>query len=250
MTERGRAQVTRGRDHLQIGPSAVHWDRDALTIDIAERGAPIPLPVRGRVRVYPELLGQDGFILDAGARHRWHAIAPRARIEVEMDAPDLRWSGNAYLDSNFGDEPLADGFRDWSWSRAHLRRDVAVLYEGRRRDGSPFDLALTFDRQGRWHEVEAPPRATLPRTLFLMPRVTRADRGHTARVLKTWEDAPFYARSAIATRLFGEPVQAVHESLALDRFRSPLVRGVLPYRMPRTSPWSVLLGPAGPFVAA
>jgi carotenoid 1,2-hydratase len=248
MTERGRDQVTRTADQLRIGPSGVRWDRDALTIDIAEVGAPIPWPVRGQVRIYPDMLGQDGFALDPAGRHRWHPIAPRARIEVDMDRPGLRWKGSAYLDSNFGDEPLADGFRDWNWSRAHLSRDVAVLYEGRRRDDTPFGLALKFDREGRWHEVEAPPRSALPRTLFLMPRTTHADRGHDARVLHTWEDAPFYARSAVATRLFGEDVHAVHESLALNRFRSPFVRGALPYRMPRRSPWSILLGPVGPLL--
>ena len=68
---------------------------------------------------------------------------------------------------------------------------------------------------------------------WLVKRATRADAGHTARVLKTWIDAPFYARSALATRLFGEDVQAVHESLSLGRFRSPIVQSMLPYRMRR-----------------
>ena len=248
MTERGRGDVSRGADHLRIGPSSVRWDRDALVIDIDERTAPLPRPLRGQVRVYPEMLGHEGFTLDPAGRHRWHPIAPRARIEVQLGEPALRWTGDAYLDSNFGDESLEAGFRDWNWSRAHRRDDVSVFYEGRRRDGTPFDLSLQFDRQGRWQEVEAPPRAKLPRTLFLMPRATRADAGHRARVIRTWEDAPFYARSAISTRLHGEDVHAVHESLAMDRFRSPLVQGVLPYRMPRVSPWSVLLGPVAPLL--
>lgn len=248
MTERGRGDVSRAADHLQIGPSHVAWDRDVLTIDIDERTAPFARRVRGQVRVYPEMLGHDGFALDPAGRHRWHPVAPRARIEVELSDPALRWQGEAYLDSNFGDEPLEQGFRAWNWSRAHLGRDVAIFYDGRRRDGSAFDLALRFDRTGQWHAVAPPPRVTLPRTMFLMPRATYADPGHAARVMRTWEDAPFYARSAIATRLFGEDVRAVHESLAMDRFRSPLVRGVLPYRMPRASPWSVLLGPAAPLL--
>ena len=53
------------------------------------------------------------------------------------------------------------------------------------------------------------------------------------KVAKTWIDAPFYARSALDTRLFGEDVRAVHESLSLARFRSPIVQSMLPYRMPR-----------------
>lgn len=150
-----------------------------------------------------------------------------------MIHPDMRWSGDGYFDSNFGDEPLEVGFDDWHWSRAHLTRDVAVLYEGRRRSGEPFDLALKFDRQGRWHDVAPPPRVALPRTGWLVSRATRADVGSHPKVAKTWIDAPFYARSALDTQLFGEPVRAVHESLSLGRFRSPIVQSMLPYRMPR-----------------
>ena len=150
-----------------------------------------------------------------------------------MTHPDMCWSGQGYFDSNFGDEPLEDGFDTWHWSRAHLKTDVAVLYEGNRRDGTPFDIALKFDRQGRWHDVVQPPAARLPYSGWRIARATRADAGHVPRVTRTWIDAPFYARSALATRLFGEKVIAVHESLSLGRFRSPIVQSMLPYRMPR-----------------
>ncbi len=233
MTERPRSSMSRSADMLSVGPSALRWDGDSLLIDIAEITAPIPQRVRGTVRIHPEQLGLTAFALDPAGRHLWHPVAPRARVEVAMQHPDLRWHGSGYFDSNFGAEPLSDGFSDWNWSRAHLRNEVAVLYEGRRSDGAPFDLALRFDRQGRWHEAAPPPDARLPRTGWLMPRITRADPGHHARVIKTWEDAPFYARSAIATRLFGEDVHAVHESLSLGRFRSPIVQSMLPYKMPR-----------------
>jgi carotenoid 1,2-hydratase len=33
--------------------------------------------------------------------------------------------------------------------------------------------------------------------------------------------------------MFGQNVVAVHESLSLDRFRSPVVQWMLPWRMPR-----------------
>jgi carotenoid 1,2-hydratase len=150
-----------------------------------------------------------------------------------MSHPGMRWSGPGYFDSNFGDEPLEDGFNDWHWSRAHLKDDVAVLYDGRRRDGTPFDLALRMDRLGNWHDAIQPAPAPLPRTGWLVKRATRADAGSAPRVIKTWIDAPFYARSKLSTRLFGENVHAVHESLSLGRFRSPVVQSMLPYRMPR-----------------
>ena len=101
-------------------------------------------------------------------------------------------------------------------------------------DRERFEPVLVgIDRQGRWHDVVQPAKASLPRTGWLVKRATRADEGSTPRVLKTWIDAPFYARSKLATRLFGEDVEAVHESLSLARFRSPIVQSMLPYRMPR-----------------
>jgi carotenoid 1,2-hydratase len=52
-------------------------------------------------------------------------------------------------------------------------------------------------------------------------------------VIETLEDTPFYARSVIAGDLMGERVTAVHESLWMDRFTSPVVQAMLPFRMPR-----------------
>lgn len=233
MTERPAHRLRRDADNFQVGPSGLHWDGETLTIDIAEISAPLPYPVRGTIRVRPEMIGTTAFALDPAGRHRWHPVAPRARVEVDMVHPGVRWSGDGYFDSNFGDESLEEGFTDWHWSRAHLKNDVAVLYEGLRRDGTPFDLALKFDRQGRWHDVEQPAAAKLPRSRWLLKRATRADVGHDPKVIRTWIDAPFYARTALETRLFGEDCRAVHESLSLDRFRSPIVQSMLPYRMPR-----------------
>ena len=150
-----------------------------------------------------------------------------------MEKPGLKWTGSAYLDSNFGAESLEEGFRVWHWSRAHGRSGSVVCYEGIRRNGQGFASALRFGADGVPHEEEAlPPVAPLPNTLWQMERKTRADRGH-ASVIRTWEDAPFYARSALSSRLFGEPVVAVQESLDLDRFSSPIVQFMLPYRIPR-----------------
>jgi carotenoid 1,2-hydratase len=233
MTERPAHRMQRGADHFTVGPSGLEWDGETLVIHLDEISAPLPYRVRGTVRVTPELIGTTAFQLDPAGRHRWHPVAPRARVEVAMTHPRTSWSGPGYFDSNFGDEPLEAGFEDWHWSRAHLKRDVAVLYEGRRRDGTPFDLALKVDRQGRWRDAIQPPAAKLPRTGWLIHRATRADAGHAPKVIKTWIDAPFYARTKLATRLFGEDCEAVHESLALGRFRSPIVQTMLPYQMPR-----------------
>ncbi len=230
MTERSRAQLTQTRDMLRVGPSAMHWDGNAMTIDINEIAVPIPRRVKGVVRLFPDQLSTTAFGLHEDGQHLWHPIAPRARVEVDMASPGISWRGSGYLDSNFGREPLEAGFREWQWSRAHLREDVAVIYEGERRDGSDFAMALRYDRQGVWRDAELPPSAHLPTTSFGMPRRTR---GSNAHVTKTWENAPFYSRSALSSEIYGEPVRAVHESLSMDRFIAPLTQIMLPFRMPR-----------------
>lgn len=232
MTERPRASVSATPDTLAIGPSSMRWTGDGLELEFDERGTPIPYRVAGRVRVIPEILNAAPFALDPERRHLWRPIAPRARIEVALKHPGISWSGSAYLDHNRGSESLEEGFRDWQWSRAHRGRDVAVLYEGKRRDGSQFASALCFGPDGTPHEAELPQVAPLSPTMWAMERRTRADRGF-ARVNRTWEDSPFYARSTLATELWGERCEAVHESLSLTRFASPIVQWMLPYRMPR-----------------
>jgi carotenoid 1,2-hydratase len=82
-------------------------------------------------------------------------------------------------------------------------------------------------------EFPPPPRVRLPTTLWRVARETRADAGHMPILRETLEDAPFYARSVLETRLCAEGATAVHESLSLDRFRAPWVQAMLPFRMPR-----------------
>jgi carotenoid 1,2-hydratase len=240
MTERGSGDVQQSHDELIIGPSAMRWEAngggDRLIIDIEERDIRLGIPwrrrVAGQIIIEPEVLNQRSFSLDPAGQHHWHCIAPRARIRVNMERPDIRWSGSAYLDSNHGHEPIEAGFENWHWSRAHLGRDVAVIYEGVRRDGSEFASALRFDASGSPREEELPLVAPLPNTWWGLPRQTRADRGH-ASVIKTWEDSPFYARSTLGMRLFGERVIAVQESISLNRLINPIVQFMLPYKMPR-----------------
>ena len=233
MTERGRDSLHRDATTLAIGPSAMHWDGDCLVIDIDEVTAPLPSRLRGQVRLYPQALADRSFALDPRARHVWQPISPRARVDVALEQPGVRWSGNGYLDTNHGTEALEHGFVNWNWSRAHLTRDTVVLYDGARRDGSNFALALRIAPDGTVRDIDAPPPASLPISRWRMARATRADADAVTTVVKTWEDSPFYARTAIATQLFGEPCTAVHESLSLDRFASPVVRLMLPFRMPR-----------------
>ena len=233
LTERGRDAVRRDATSLQIGPSALSWDGNALTIRIDEVTAPIPSRIRGVVRVHPAALTGRVFTLDDAGRHRWSPVAPRSRVEVELSSPALRWSGDGYLDTNDGDAALEDDFTTWDWCRAPMGEGAAILYNASRRVGGDQSLALRVDAAGAVERVPPPPRATLPDTLWRVRRDTRADAGHAPRVRRTLEDTPFYSRSLIDTRLFGQDVTAVHESLSLDRFRAPWVQAMLPFRIPR-----------------
>jgi carotenoid 1,2-hydratase len=236
MTERGSRALTRSRSELAIGPSAVRWDGDVLEIAIEERDTrlfnPIRRPVRGTVRVIPEALNPASFALDPRENHIWHCMAPRARIEVAMEEPGVAWTGQGYFDHNRGSEPLEKGFNVWHWSRAHMKQGAVVCYEGERGDGSLFASAIRFGADGIPDEAELPPIAPLPRSKWRIDRRTRSEIG-VASVRKTWEDTPFYARSELASNLFGEEVVAVQESLNMRRFASSVVQFMLPYRMPR-----------------
>ncbi len=235
MTERGRRHVSAATDHFAIGPSALHWDGKTLTIAIDEIGTPLPRRVRGTVRVTPQAITDHVVTLNPEGHHRWWPIAPLASVEVALSEPDLCWSGPGYLDMNQGDAPLADGFRSWHWSRAPTPDGAAVLYGGTRRDGSTFDLGWRFDADGQASAIQPGPTAPLPKSGWRIARETRSDRGRPAALVETLEDTPFYARSVVRTSLGGESVTAMHESLSLDRFASPVVRAMLPFRMPRRS---------------
>jgi carotenoid 1,2-hydratase len=240
MTERGRGAVERSATLFRVGPSGLAWDGSSLTITLDEVTAPIPRRVRGTVTVHATILNTRGFALEPSGRHTWWPIAPAGRLEFDLASPGLRWSGNGYVDSNQGSEPLEAGFEQWDWCRAPLKDGAAVLYDVTSRHGPVAPLALHFDSAGGCHQLEPPSATTLPRTGWRVSRHTRVDAGQVARVRHTLEDTPFYSRSLIDTHLAGEQVTAVHESLSLNRFASPIVKAMLPFRMPRRR------GPASP----
>jgi carotenoid 1,2-hydratase len=211
----------------------MRWDGSALEIAIHERCAPIPWPLRGRIRLHPSSLPGQSFALDAAGRHFWAPIAPSARVEVIFSSPAIKWSGVGYFDSNRGTEPLEAAFRNWTWSRIASGGTTVVLYDVTERDLASTCLALKFAPSGEFISVPAPPPCRLPASGWRIARHTRADPGYSSRVLKTLVDAPFYSRSLLDTQVAGLEGRCIHESLDLDRFRSPWVQCLLPFRMPR-----------------
>jgi carotenoid 1,2-hydratase len=53
------------------------------------------------------------------------------------------------------------------------------------------------------------------------------------QVLQQLEDTPFYQRSVLRSRLLGQEVTSFHETLNVPRLVNPIVRSMLPWRMPR-----------------
>lgn len=150
-----------------------------------------------------------------------------------MERPGLRWSGIGYLDSNEGDRPLERDFFRWDWCRAPTADGALILYNAERRLGGRQDLALRVGADGAVQPFDLPPPASLPRTGWGMHPRTHCDARSQPLLRQRLEDAPFYARSVIETRLLGQRLHAVHESLSLDRFTAPWVQAMLPFRIPR-----------------
>lgn len=235
-TERGVGGVHRSPDEFRIGPSRVLRDGDSLVFEIDEITVPVPTRLRGTVRVTPEIAGYTSYTLDADGGHHWRPIAPRAHVEVRLSAPATHWSGHGYLDSNWGNDALERAFAGWEWSRMSIgdaSDRTAILYDTVRRDGSRHSLALHYGGDGAVRRFEAPAETRLARTGWRVNRSIRSEVPAAARVIRTLEDTPFYARSIVESRLLDATATGVHESLSLTRFASPWVQCLLPFRAPR-----------------
>lgn len=232
LTERGQSALTQSPHHLAMGPSSASWDGHKLVLEFNEWSNPIFRKVMGKIEFYPDAITQKAFELDGKARHFWQPIAPSGHVKVTLDKPDLSWEGDGYLDSNWGSEPLEDGFTHWDWSRAPLKDGAGIYYDAFTRDGVNRQRALKIDKNGTIEERPLPPRQKLENgPIWRVPRTTL---GHdTAKTLSMLEDTPFYTRSHIETKFDGETTHAVHESLDLDKFASHWVKMLLPFRMPR-----------------
>ena len=234
MTERGAAALLRTSNSLRIGPSALLWDGTSLVIDIEEIAFPILKRVKGQIRVTPRCLPAHQFHLDGAGTQIWQPIAPRSDISVAFSAPSLSWKGHAYFDHNRGTRPLEHAFQSWNWQRQTTADSTRILYDVTERASGGGCLALDIAHNGAIRYLAAPPPAILPSgRIWRVGRGTRSDAGQPARVLETFEDTPFYARSLVSASLWGNRAPSIHESLDLDRFTMPIVQAMLPFRMPR-----------------
>jgi len=234
MTERPQGSVRRSQSEFVIGPSCVHWDGQALHIDIDEWSVPIPKRIKGRVSVYPEQLFNFSTPLDPRAHHHWGPIAPTSRVVVKLTHPEQSWSGHAYVDSNEGTEPIANAFTEWDWSRGHMSDgSCAVVYDCQFHEGNDHVLALRFLKNGEIKGFEAPQRKGMPKTAWGIPRRLRSE--DSLGKITQLEDTPFYQRAVVQNSLMGEEIKSFHETLNANRFATKWVQALLPWRMPRLS---------------
>jgi carotenoid 1,2-hydratase len=229
MTERDASRLLRGADHFEVGPSRIEWRGDHLDFALDERCTPFGQALRGRVRAWPESDCRLDLSLDPGGRHRWTPWAPHSRVEVDLEAPRLRWNGRGYLDANAGSEPLEAAFSTWDWSRTERGDGLRLHYEVRYPEGEQRLFAYHVAPDGRHVEAEASAAQPQRRTGWGLSRGPRP--GHEIRAVRGLEDTPFYSRSLFEAPVAG--VHTVHEHLDMNRFKAPWVRLLLPFRMPR-----------------
>ncbi len=227
LTERGAGSVRRSPERLAIGPSAVAWEGDGLSVTLDERSSPFGAHVRGTIRVTPRAPFEPSFVaLDGQGRHLWTPVMPSARAEVTLDAPQLSFRGHAYVDTNAGDEPLEARFARWSWWRTGDDKGAThVGYHAELRSGATVDVSCRAGADGTRSSRGAGPLVPLGRTRWGVAR--HGESG--TRVVRTLEDTPFYARSLV--RIGG--ALGVHETVSLERFSTWWVQRMIPYRMRR-----------------
>ncbi len=238
MTDRGRAALNRSRDTLKVGPSQMHWTGHSLVITINEISSP-PLisRVRGTITVTPQAVTGVELPLSHDGAHIWRPYAPLSDITVDLDAPGWQWTGKGYFDANFGTRALEADFDYWTWGCFPTRQGATAFYDVTRRDGTTFETAITFARDGSATHVEAPPQARFRNSAWQVQRRTRADAGTRPRQALAMLDAPFYTRAVVTTQLDGQRVTGVHEALDLTRFRSRWLKPLLAVRVPRRAGW-------------
>jgi len=232
LTERARSEVALSSDELRIGTSGARWAGDTLEFDLDERTAPFGGRVRGKVSFRPAGWTALAAGLDRPGHHAWLPIAPSGRVTVELQSPGLRFEGHGYLDSNEGTCGLEDSFRAWTWTRATGTDGTSLVsYDTQERSGVELATCLLVDRAGTPQEREPLAWHALPSTWWGIERRIRGDAGHSPVLLRTLESTPFYSRSLVAVRAGGRDSVAVHETLSADRFRTPWVQFLIPFRM-------------------
>ncbi|MEO0465021.1 MAG: carotenoid 1,2-hydratase [Pseudomonadota bacterium] len=236
MTERRRGDTLRTADTYKTGNSRVTATESGLDIEVDELCAPLPQRMRGRVRVALPYSNSKRFQLDPNGRHFWSPVCPHASVSVDFEAPGLSWRGHGYVDTNYGLEPIYKGFDYWDWSRTPLfNGDTVIRYVTDPVSSRQRALHVAISPDGTVAEVDAGSDCDLkPTPVWRIRRRAGTLEGTPPHIVKTLEDTPFYSRSML-DYASGTSGLTTHETLSCRRLKSPLVRAMLPFRMPRLS---------------
>ncbi len=235
MTERSAKHVYRSSEIFEMANSSITWNGSYLEFKIQEYTVPLPSKVSGVVRVHPHYINTNNYFLEDSQKHAWCPIAPCSHVEVEMQRPNFQWHATGYFDSNWGAEPLENGFRSWNWSCTKMNEEERVIqYHTVNRNNTNTDLGFHFASDGKITAREQQIAKILPETkIWRVPRKAYVEDDRNVNVLKTLEDTPFYSRSVLNSETQDKSILTIHESLELDRFKKPLTQFMLPFRMPR-----------------
>ncbi|WP_349252102.1 carotenoid 1,2-hydratase [Ciceribacter sp. L1K23] len=241
MTERSVTSLTRNAKRLTIGDSSMEMADGRLSIRFNETALPWPgqrawpTPISGSIDIMSEGVCGEVFPLDETGHHFWSPRMAKASASIACSAlPGGGWRGRAYHDLNFGDRPVEEDFIGWDWARGSGSHDddTVILYDALLRGGGRKRLAL----QTGGHELRRigmPHRRNLPRGFWGVRCGVPCDDDRSAVITRRLEDSPFYTRSIVETVVNGRTLHMVHETLDCVRLGNPLVRLMLPFRMPR-----------------
>lgn len=232
-SEYSAEHLDRGADHLGLGPNHFDWDGQRLKIIADERSPILRAKIRGEIELRPGQRFDTSVNLDGQGRHYWWPIAPQSRIRVTLTHPQLSFEGKAYHDSNWGSEPLADGFSGWNWSRSSVDGGTAILYDTRSLQGTERRFARFFSADGTVWDLDLAQIVDLGRSRWGIARQTRSHADDTPRLVQSLENSPFYTRALLRWSLQGAPAEGVHESMNLQRFRRSWVQFLFYLRMRR-----------------
>lgn len=241
MTERGKARLKRDKHSLAIGKSSFRYDGSGFVISFNEIFLPwpgqrlLPKRMRGEIRLVPDCLGARAYGLDPDGFHIWQPVAPNGRVTVACEAlPDGGWTGTGYHDMNHGARPLETDFSGWDWARGNTSDGrTVILYDSVLADGTNSRFGLVCGLDGAISDFDPPPRKLLKRGFWGVGGGIACDGGTTPVLKNVLEDTPFYRRSLVETVIAGDPVEMMHETLDCRRLANPVVRMMLPFRMPR-----------------
>jgi carotenoid 1,2-hydratase len=230
LAERDASREPPANDTFRVGASSLTFAPSGVaTLEVDDRG---PARLSGRLRFHPlePALSPEPVSLSPGlADHRWHALMPRARVEVELQRPGLTFEGSGYLDTNWGSEPMERKLAGWNWARTHSEEGARVVYDVRARDGRRFLHTLgTGTPLQTASAIGVPAAGTTTGWGVALPAELDFRTHRLGTPGAVIESAPFYARYEV--RDAAGAVCGLGESLDLMRFDRAMVRWMLRWK--------------------